>query len=109
MQKLGAALEHGRTLTAAVMRYLLAVRLAPILAVHQRLLYGSENMLWDRVGEAMGEEWRSAQAAALSIGGESFEESCAAAFRLFAIAAETVRPLLDERQLAVLRQGLAVG
>lgn len=107
-QKLVAALDDGRTLTAAVMRYLLAVRLPPILAVHCRLLYGSENVLWDRVGEAMGAEWQRTQAQALSVGGESFEQSCVAALRLFRLAFDAVASRLDDRQLAVAEHALAL-
>ncbi len=108
VQKLVAALGLGRALSAAVQRDLLAVHLAPILAVHHRLLYSTENTLWDQVADAMGEEWRRTQAAALATGGETFEQSCAAALRLFRLAVETVRPLLDDRQLTVARQALAL-
>lgn len=108
VQKLGEAIENHSMLTAAVMRYLLAVRLPPILAVHHRLLYGSENVLWDQVGDVMGAAWQRTQAAALSIGGESFDQSCAAALHLFRLALENVRHLLDERQLAVAQQALTV-
>jgi predicted nucleotidyltransferase len=45
VQKLAGALAEGRTLTAAAQRDTLALRLAPILAVHHRLLHGSENAL----------------------------------------------------------------
>jgi hypothetical protein len=108
VHKFAAALEAGRTLTAAVQRDLLALRLAPILAVRLRLLYGSENLLWDRVGELIGADWRAAQAAAFSTGGESFEESCAAALRLYRMAAEWVVPLLDGRQATVIDGALGV-
>lgn len=108
VQKLVAAMRDERKLIAAVQRDLLAVRLAPILAVHQRLLYGTENVLWDRVGDAMGLEWRQEQAAALATGGESFEQSCIAALCLFRLAVAAVQPLLDDRQLAVTRRALAL-
>ena len=45
VQKLVDALDNGRTLTAAVQRTVLGLRLARILAVHHRLLYGTENVL----------------------------------------------------------------
>lgn len=107
VQKLIAALAEDRALTAAAQRGILALRLAPILAVHHRLLYGSENVLWERVGERMGEDWRRAQATAFGIGGESFEASCAAALRLFRLAGSAVASLLDDRQAAVVRKALA--
>lgn len=106
--KLIAAVERHTVLNAAVMRYVLSVRLTKILGVHHRLLYGSENLLWDQVGEAIGAEWRRTHAASLSIGGESLEESCAAALHLFRLAFDAVRHLFDERQLAVARHVLAL-
>lgn len=107
VQKLAAALGSGPMLTAAVQRDLLALRLAPILAVHHRLLSASENALWEQVGERMDEAWRRAQAAAFGTGGESFERSCANALRLFRLAVDCVRQLLDGRQLAVVGHALA--
>jgi hypothetical protein len=107
IQKLVAALRQHRALTAAVQRDILALRLAPILAVHHRLLYGTENRVWEQVGQRMGAEWRRAQAAAFSTRGVSLEASCAAALRLFHLASHCVSPLLDERQAAVLRNALS--
>ena len=109
VHKLVAALQKGIRSTAAVQRTLLAVHLAPILAVHRRILYGSENKLWDLVGDAMGEEWRKAQSAALGLDGESLGRSCAAALGLYGLAAEEVEPLFSRRQGEVVRaaRGLA--
>ena len=89
---------------AAVQRSLLAVHLAPVLAVHRRILYGSKNRLWDLVSDAMGEGWRELQSAALGLGGEGFERTCAAALGLYGLAAEEVSPLLDGRQGAVVER-----
>jgi len=108
VHKLVAALRCGKTSTAAVQRSLLAVRLAPLLAVHRRILYGSENRLWDLVSGAMGEEWHRKQAAALGQGDETFEETCKAALRLYELAAVEVAPLLDERQGDVVDYALAM-
>ena len=107
VRKLASALGRDRELMAAVQRDLLALRLAPILAVRLRLLYGSENALWERVGELMGAEWREAQGAAFSTGGQGLGESCAAALRLYGLAAGRVAPLLDDRQAAVVETALA--
>ena len=67
--KLVAALKNDCRPTAAVQRSLLAVRLAPVLAIHHRVLYGSENQLWDLISGAMGEEWSRYQSVALGNGG----------------------------------------
>lgn len=101
VHKLVASLRRAEATTAAVQRSVLAIRLASIMAVHRRILYGSENRLWDLVARELGTAWADAQTAALGIGGESLEESCRAAVRLFDLAVDEVRPLLDSRQLAV--------
>jgi hypothetical protein len=109
VHKLIAALRNGDRPLAAVQRSLLAIHLAPILAVHRRILYGSENRVWDLVADAMGEGWSRTQSAALGLGGESLEQTCGAALGLYGLAAEEVAPLLDGRQREVVdrARGLA--
>jgi hypothetical protein len=107
--KIAGALRRRRMLSAAVQRDLLALRLAPVLAVHHRILYGTENVLWDMVGERMGSDWRDVQAAALGTGGESLEAGCAAAVELFRLAASSIWDLLDEPQRAVVTHALQAG
>ncbi|MGH3146091.1 MAG: nucleotidyltransferase family protein [Rubrobacter sp.] len=102
--KLVAAYNSRRLSTAAVQRALLAVHLAPVLAVHLRILYSSENWLWDLIADAMGKEWREAQSAALGLDDEDFKETCAAALRLYRLAADTTFRLLDGRQRRVVRR-----
>lgn len=75
-----------------------------VLAVGPRILYGSENRLWDLVGEAMGEGWRRTQSAALGLGDEGFEATCRAALNLYGLAVDNVDDLLDERQRGVVRR-----
>jgi hypothetical protein len=106
--KLVVALRGGNTSSAAVQRSLLAVRLAPVLAVHRRILYGSENRLWDLVSDAMGEEWRREQTVALGLGDETFEETCTAALRLYVLATAETSSLMDERQSEVVGYALAI-
>jgi hypothetical protein len=108
VHKLVAPLRNGNRSTAAVQRSLLAVRLAPVLAVHRRILYGFENHLWNLVSDTMGERWRELQSAALGLGGEGFERTCAAALGLYGLAAEEVAPLLDGRQGAVVGRALGL-
>lgn len=103
VHKLVAALRHDNRPGAAIQRSLLAMRLAPILAVHRRILYGSENRLWDLVSEAMGEEWRLAQNAALGLEDEPFLKTCEAALRLYALATNEAQHLFGERQIGVVR------
>lgn len=101
VHKLVAALENGNHSGAAIQRSLLAANLAPVLAVHRRVLYGSENRLWDLVSEMMGEGWKRAQRAALGLDNEPYEETCKAALWLYALTAGEVGPLFDERQTNV--------
>ena len=103
VHKLVAALEGGQLRAAAVWRSVLALRLAPIMAVHHRILYGSENVLWDLVASDMGEPWSSTQSAALSEHRESHDVVCRAALQLYSLAATECRPLLDARQRKVVR------
>ncbi len=93
--------QRGRTTVAAVQRSVLAFSLARILAVHRRIIYDSENQIWDLVSEAMGTTWARVQSKALGLGGESYAETCDASLELYALAAVTVQRLLNERQYGV--------
>jgi hypothetical protein len=99
--KLRRSLRTGDQTTAAIQRSLLAVHLGPIMAIHRRLLYGSENVLWELVSDEMGQPWAEAQRAALNVDEDGFEASCRAVLDLFDFAAKELRPLLDERQRTV--------
>jgi predicted nucleotidyltransferase len=99
--KLANLLAMGNQSGAAVQRNLLALRLGVILAAHFRLLYASENDLWNLVGERMNSGWRESQSRSLGLEGERFLTTCAAALELYRRAVEEVRALLDERELAV--------
>jgi hypothetical protein len=101
VHKLAGTLGAGMTHAAAAQRAILAVQLAGTMAERHRILFGTDNVLWDLVAERMGEPWASTQARALSEQGESLEESCRAALELYALAAADARPLLDRHQRAV--------
>jgi hypothetical protein len=94
-------LQLQRESAASVQRSLLAIHVAPILAVYHRILYDSENQLWDLVSEKMGVRWAQLQKVALGISGQSFEETCRAALQLFVLAGREVGNLLDKRQYEV--------
>ena len=101
VHKLVNLLDGGNLAAAAVQRNVLATRMAPILAVHFRLLYASENWLWDDVGVLAGDRWRTVQERALGVTGEPFPETCRAALGLFVRTAKILEPLFDDRQRAV--------
>jgi predicted nucleotidyltransferase len=94
-------LQLGRRSAAAVVRSVLAIRMAPILAVHHRILYDTENQLWDLVSKRMGTKWAQIQSTALGEDRQNFEDTCKAALQLYAIAASEIRHLLNHRQYQV--------
>ena len=107
IHKLVAALERGQAYAAAVQRSLIALRMAPVMAVHHRILYGSENVLWDLVAERMVSGWAAAQSAAFGAGGEDIDASSRAALRLYALATTAAAPLFDPRQRGVVAAAVA--
>jgi hypothetical protein len=94
-------LQLGRRSAAAIVRSVLAVKMAPILAVHCRILYDTENQLWNLVSTRMGTEWAKLQSIALGEGNQNFEDTCKAALQLYAITAQEVRHLLNPQQYRV--------
>lgn len=101
VHKVAGALGRGDVSAASAWTAVLAVRIAPIMAVHRRIVYGSENRLWTMVSDAMGGEWARAQAAA-------FRGDARAALRLYALAADDARALFDARQRAVVDHACAL-
>lgn len=108
VHKLVAARRAGDLATAAVQRSVLAFALAPRLSVHLRMLYETENRLWERVADRMGPAWQAAQRSALGIGGELPGESLDASVDLFALAVAATWPAMDDRQRAVCAGALAL-
>jgi hypothetical protein len=108
VHKLAGTLDAGMTHVAAAQRSILAVQLAGTMAERHRILFGTDNVLWDLVAERMGEPWASTQARAFSEHGESLEDSCRAALELYALAAADARPLLDRDQRAVVDAACAL-
>jgi hypothetical protein len=98
----------GSPRTAAAMRSLLAIRMAVVLAVHHRLLYDSENRLWDLVADAEGERWAAIQDQALGLDGAGRAAGIRAAVDLYVATARRTAHLLDADRSAVVRQALAV-
>jgi nitrate/nitrite-specific signal transduction histidine kinase len=94
-------LQLGRKRAAAIVRSVLAIKMAPILAVHCRILYDTENRLWNLVSTKMGTEWTQLQSIALGEGNQNFADTCKAALQLYAVTAKEVRHLLNQRQYHV--------
>lgn len=94
--------RHSANWTAlAANRSILALRLAIPMAVHHRLLFETENELWNLVNEKIGERWADAQARTFVLAGESLDDTVDAAFELYALACLEVASLLDARQRTV--------
>lgn len=108
VHKLVGALEAGEPLRAAVQRGVLATRLAVVLSVHRRILYDSENVLWDLVADAEGARWRAAQGVAFALARESPREASAAALTLYLLAADAAASLFDDRQRAVVEHAVTI-
>ncbi len=105
--KLAGALAAGWHLMAAVQRNVLVLRLAGVLALHRRLLYGTENRLWDMVADEMGEPYTLVQAQAMGLSGEPFEDTCRAALRLYALVAQQTQHILDRQQRPIVAHACA--
>jgi predicted nucleotidyltransferase len=101
VMKVVASLRDGNDLNAAAQRSVIALRLATALAIHRRILYGSDNQLWDIVSDELGPSWSAAQTSALGIDGADLRTSCRSALVLFDLAVEEVREIVDDRQRAV--------
>ena len=108
VHRLVGCLDTGNSTMAAVMRSVLAMRVAAILSVHLRLLYGSENRLWDLVNQEMGSHWTEVQEKALGMTGASLRDTCDAALELYATAAARVRDILSGVQREVVAHACAV-
>lgn len=88
-------LELELSLGAAVQRGMVASKLAPIVALHERILYETEKELWDLVADKMGPGWEKVQERALGLEGD-FATGCKATFELFQMTVDHVGRTGDE-------------
>lgn len=93
---------------AAVNRAVLAFQLAGVVGVHRRILYGSENALWNLVAEHESPEWTVAYDAALGLGEYDDRDRAAAAATLYRLTAELAADVLDEGKRAVVDLAVSV-
>ena len=108
VHRLVGSLGVGNVLMAAVVRSVLATRLATVIAVHLRLFYDTENRLWDTVDREMGDHWTALQAKALGIGNESFRVTCKASLELYAVAVIRTKHLFNKSQYEVVKHACAI-
>ena len=102
--KIVNSMARGEPDTAAVQRNLLAASLVFVVAVHRRIVWVTDNGLWDRLGREEGPLWWNAQQRALAMNGETLEQSTKAALELYALAARRVRPVLLPAELATIER-----
>ncbi|THV33430.1 nucleotidyltransferase domain-containing protein [Glycomyces buryatensis] len=95
VHKVHGMLATGAPRAAAANRDLIALQLPGALAAADRILYGSENRLWDLVCQAEGEAWARAWDTATGIKTASFEDSCRAALTLYRLAADRLKGHLE--------------
>jgi hypothetical protein len=106
IHKLVNALASADDWAAAGWASFLAVRMASVMAIRKRILYGSENRMWEMVADASGGQWRRSQASALGLRGEAMRQRARAALRLYRLAVSEAEPLFDARQRAVVRHAV---
>lgn len=87
VHKVCGMLDTGKVRAAAANRALLALQLPGLLAAADRILYRTENDLWDLVCEAEGEAWAIAWDAATGVMPTDPADACRAGLRLYLIAA----------------------
>ncbi|GAB4003309.1 hypothetical protein GCM10029992_44460 [Glycomyces albus] len=85
--KVAGMLATGNLRAAAANRDLLLLQLPGLVAAADRVLYISENELWDAVCEAEGPDWTSAWDTAAALVPIDVRTSCRAALRLYRLAA----------------------
>jgi hypothetical protein len=77
------------------------------MAVAQRILYESENVLWHLLGASIGDPWRAAQERAFGMNAESLHVSADAALELYRLLAREADLHLDGRQRPVVERAIA--
>ncbi|WP_026924723.1 nucleotidyltransferase domain-containing protein [Glycomyces arizonensis] len=101
VHKVCGMLGRGNPRAAAANRAILALQLPGILAAADRILYRTENDLWDLVCEAEGEAWASAWDTATGTVRADPAEACRAGLRLYLIAAGRLDHVFTQAQRPV--------
>lgn len=107
-RKLAGALEVANATVAAVQRAILALHLPALMAIHRRILFGSENVLWEVIAKSEGEPWATAQARALGLHAVAPVEAATAALTLYRLLAGAVLDIATADQRAVIEGALEV-
>ncbi|GAA2308407.1 hypothetical protein GCM10009853_077290 [Glycomyces scopariae] len=95
VHKVHGMLALGRARAAAANRLILALALAVPMAAANRLLYGSENDLWDALARTEGPAWARAWDTATGLAPAPHDTACRAAADLYRTAAARLARHLD--------------
>jgi hypothetical protein len=103
IHKIHGMLALGRPRAAAANRALVHLSLAGPLAAANRILYGTENDLWDAVAAAEGPAWARAWDDAAGVTGCDHLTGCRAALQLYRLTADRLAHHLDDADRAVVQ------
>jgi hypothetical protein len=109
VHKICGMLALDRPRAAAANRAILTLHLAGPMAAAYRILVESENDLWEALAEAIGPLWARAWDDAAGITGCGHQHGCAAALKLYRLAAARLETHLDgdDRQIVHTARNLA--
>lgn len=108
VHKLASGVELGDSMLSAVQRTVLPLRMPAVMAVHRRVLYESENELWECICAELGSDWRRAFTHAVGAAGSDPAEANAAALKLYRLAAKEATNVFDDRQRVVVELALTL-
>lgn len=106
--KVAGMLATGNLRAAAANRDILTLQLPGLVAAADRVLYISENALWDAVCEAEGPDWARAWDTAAALTPAGLEASCRAAMRLYRLAAARLDPVFTGTERPVVATACAL-
>nr|WP_277605700.1 nucleotidyltransferase domain-containing protein [Glycomyces sp. L485] len=101
VHKVAGMLAGGNPRAAAANRAILALQLPGLIAAADRILYRTENELWNLVCDTEGPDWTEAWDAATGTAPTDLDTSCRAGLKLYLIAADRLEAVFDEHQRPV--------
>ncbi len=108
VHKMVGCFNAGDLTSAAIQQAVLAIFLPAAMAIHLRLLYRSENRLWNEVSRRMGPGWRRHQRRALGLGGEPLPVRCRSTLMLYRLAATRAWRALNATQREMVSAARAI-
>lgn len=103
VHKVRGMLAQGRPRAAAANRQILTLQLGHPMAAANRILFDSENDLWDALADTLGPLWAQAWDDAAGITGCDHAHGCRAALKLYCLAAAHLETHLDGNDRDIVR------